>query len=606
MNRRVFNEFLANSQLGTRLTAVQFLGGWVALQSPMLFLLCGIIIDILASGENPPQSKYGRLVPNCRQFFPQETSPLAQIVVVLAIGAVLLALQAWCLLLFYRRIQSAAVEFETHLIQRIRKHSNQQNCYNGLAGQEQALVDVLEYHIPRVRNSLSRWWRAYPRHLIQLASCSLLAFLLEPTLMMLTGVASGLVVVVYRFFDQRRRTQLPVVRERAAQRRSSLLTLCVRGPLLETVHSADDIQRRFDQELLSYRSDAERSLASSAWKTPLVVLLAGGFTCLFVFIVAVNILRPEAALTLAGMITFLLCCVGATASLVRWERSLRELKSVQTAADDIRRFLDSPAVTHQPTESRWLTQITRSVELDHVTLRDSQGKKLLEDVSVHFLPGKLTGIVSSQRLQASALAELLIGFGRPNSGRMLLDDTLISDIDPKAILSLATWVSASGPLICATIEENLQFDGCKLAQEKLVQALNDARALEDVQKLPDGLSTLVSDGDDRLILDTPFRLGIARAHLLARSIAVLDEPRTVVEPRIEQETTDAMRSLLACKMIAVVLPQRLTTLRNCDTLVLLHEHKVADIGSHTELLQRSELYRHLNYVRFSPLRHVTV
>ncbi len=606
LSTRNFRELLASAKIARRLNTARFLGGLAAIHVPLIFILCGYVTDALATPNGSTSVIFGRWLPNFRRWLPEEMSLLAQVSTLLALGLVLLFIQSWCLLAFYRQIQGVAVEFETKLIQRLRDHARKLAIVRGLSGQELALGDALEYHLPRVRNSLSRWWRAYPRHLVQLVGCGIVAFLVQPMLMLLTSVAASLVIVVYRWLDRRRRTMLPVVRERAAQRRATIQSICIRGPLLETVHQASDISERFEQELSGYRVDAERSLASSAWKTPLVVFLSGSLACLFIFIVAIHILRPEAGLSLAGTVTFLLCSVGAAASIVRWERSLRELKSVQTAADDIRRLLAISADVLPASESRGLTRIDQHIELDHVTMRDSEGRKLLEDVSVVFVPRRLIGIISSQRLQASALAEMLMGFGRPISGRMLLDDTLISDIDLKSMTPWATWVSATGPLVTASIEANLQYDGKQLDRDKIIDALREARVLDSVERLPNGLATLVSDGDDRLILDAPFRLGIARAALLDRSLVVLDEPNSRVDIKVEQETTDAMRSLLTRPMITVVLPQRLTTLRQCETIVLLHEHKVADIGTHAELLQRSELYRHINYVRFSSLRHVTV
>jgi ABC-type multidrug transport system fused ATPase/permease subunit len=101
-------------------------------------------------------------------------------------------------------------------------------------------------------------------------------------------------------------------------------------------------------------------------------------------------------------------------------------------------------------------------------------------------------------------------------------------------------------------------------------------------------------------------LGIARAILRQASIVVVEEPATRVDSKTEQETIDAIRALVKPNNISVLLPQRLTTLRQCDQIILLHDHQIADVGTHAELLQRSDLYRHLNYVRFSPLRHVTV
>ncbi len=337
-----------------------------------------------------------------------------------------------------------------------------------------------------------------------------------------------------------------------------------------------------------------------------MLLLAGLLSCLFVFLVSIQILRAENHLTLAGCLTFLLSCAGVALSAIRLQRSGRELRSVQTATEDLLRFLVLPADLLPVLANKQPKAVDQLVELDHVTVLDSHGRKLLENVSARFEPNRLIGIVATQRLQASALMELLLGIGRPVSGRMLIDQVAVADIDPLAMRRLSIWVSDTGPLITGSVESNLIGSGGIVQPAGIMDALRSAKALEAVQRLPDAVATLITPGDDRFLPDTPFRLGIARALLRSAPIIVMEEPGGRVDSKIEQETIEAIRAAVSQQSIAVVLPQRLNTLRQCDQVILLHEHQVADVGTHAELLQRSDLYRHLNYVRFSPLRHVAV
>ncbi len=582
------------------------LGCLTAITVPVVFLLCGVVVDILAAPDAANSAVFGSFITNPRQLLPKELSPLGQISFTLVVALALICIQVVCLFLFYRRIQYVAVGLEAAVMNRLWEHSRNLAMVRTLSGQQTALVDGLEYHLPRVRASLSRWWRASPRHVVQLVSCLLLALLITPILALLTMVAAAIVVLVYRTLDRHRRTSLPVVRERATQRRNQVMAMCLKGPLLESVHSEAEIKNSFRDELTAYRREAVRSLASSAWKTPLVVALAGFLGCLFVFLVSVQVLRAEHTLTLAGCVTFLLCCGGVAISAIRLQRSGRELRSVQTATEDLLRFLSLPADSLPVLEAKRPKRIESHIALEHVTVQDSNGRKLLENISAQFTPGKLVGVVASDKLQASALLELLLGIGRPVSGRMLLDSTSVSDIEPATMKRLGIWVSDAGPLMTGTVESNLLADGKSPLSISLMDALKAARALEAVQRLPDGTATLITPGDDRFLPDSPFRLGLTRAMLRQASIVVMEEPSSRVEPKVEQETIDAIRACVSDQAVTVLLPQRLTTLRQCDQVILLHDHHIADVGTHTELLQRSDLYRHINYVRFSPLRHVAV
>ena len=397
---------------------------------------------------------------------------------------------------------------------------------------------------------------------------------------------------------------MPVIRERAAQRRSDLISMCLKGPLLESVHAEQEIDQHFSEQIANYRSEAVKSLSNSAWKVPLIIAVVAILGCLFQFIVAVQVLRPESTVSIAGSVTFLLAGVGAAISAVRLQRSARELSQVENAAEELKSFLSLPVEKFNGTELKLksITRVTNQAELDHVTLQDSSGRKLLENVSATFRPGSLIGIVSSERLQAQALVELLMGYGRPVSGRLLIDGILVSDLTPESLSNCALWVSTDGPLITGTVQDNLSRRTGDYAALDINEILRASKAMDIVQRLPDGLATLITPGDDRLTEDAAFRLGIARANLRSPSVVVIEEPEKHVDAKTEQDTVEAICSLVKPTSITVLLPHRLLTLRQCDSVLLLHDHKVVDFGTHTELLQRCELYRHLNYVRFNPFR----
>ncbi len=590
-----------------QLSLSSVVGGIVALCVPLLAYLLGTILNCLidaqlgaaAAAGRPPLSTW---LPDIHRYLPATLSPLGQVTLLLAIALGVLAVCALLLYLFYRQIQNAAVTFEVALFDRLRGHAKRLATVRTLSAQQTALTDCLDYHLPRVRSSLSRWWRVFPRHLIQLLACALVALLIQPMLALLTLIATGLVVLIYRFLDRLRRTSLPVVRERAAQQRDSLVSLSLKGPLLESVHDEQEVEQRFLDQLAHYRKNAVRSLTSSAWKTPTVIVVAGLLACLFLFLIAVQIQRSETSFSVAGAFTFSLCFVAAALSAMRLQRSWRDLKTVETAAEELDRFLSLTVEEFDNDELKAISKVTQQAELEHVTVQDSRGRKLLENVSVVFKPGVLIGVVATERLQAHALVELLMGFGRPVSGRMLVDGELVSDLQPQSLAHCAHWVASDGALVTGTVQDNLNGASSNHSGVDFGDVLSVAKLQETVRQLPDGTATLVTPGDDRLTGDAAFRMGVARAVIRDASIVVVEEPEGRYDQKAEQETLDAIRSLVKHSAITVVLPQRLLTLRQCDIVVMLHDHKVADTGTHAELIQRNELYRHLNYLRFNPFR----
>lgn len=582
-----------------QMTLASVLGGIVAVCVPVLAFVLGEVVQCLLRSQTAAENRrLSWALPEIAQIVPSSLSPLGQVTALLCLELTLLLIAAALLYFFYRAIQQAAVAFETQLISRLRIHAKALATAKTLSAQQTALTDCLDYHLPRVRSCLSRWWKTFPRHLVQLLSCILLGFLIQPMLCVLTIIAATLVVLVYRFLDRNRRTSLPVVRERAAQQRGELISLSLQGPLLESVHDEDAIDKRFQEQLAFYRRDAVKSLSSSAWKSPSVIVVASLLAALFLFIVSVQVLRAESSFSVAGAFTFSLCFVASALSVMRLQVAFRELRSVETAADALDQFLSIKVEKFSGDDLKAVERVT-SVELDHVTLQDSSGRKLLENASAVFKPGILIGVVASQRLQSHALVELLMGFGRPVSGRLLFDGELVTDLKPESVAKCSHWVASDGSLVTGSIQENLE-PVSKEAAVNLKDVIIQTKLAEAIQQLPDGLQTLVTPGDDRLRGDSAFRIGLARAALTKASIVVVEEPIRHFDAESEQQSLDAIRSLVSHSAITVVLPQRLLTLRQCDCVVMLHEHTVEDTGTHAELLQRNEFYRHLNYLRFNP------
>jgi ABC-type multidrug transport system fused ATPase/permease subunit len=277
-------------------------------------------------------------MPDLERLLPDTLSPLAQVTLLLLLALGVLLLLSILLYFFYQLVQRAAIEFEVSLIEQLRTQARGLATIRTLSAQQTALTDCLDYHLPRVRASLNRWWRVFPRHVVQWLACVAVAIAIQPTLGLLTLTAVGLVAVSYRGLDRWRRTRLPVIRERAAQERQMLVDLSLQGPLLESVHQAAAIEKRFNDQLNHYRQDAVRSLISSAWKTPALLLSAGTLVCLFLFVVAVQILRSETSFSVPGALAFSLCVAAAAVSARRLVRAWRDLQSVETAARRVGRL----------------------------------------------------------------------------------------------------------------------------------------------------------------------------------------------------------------------------------------------------------------------------
>ena len=237
-----------------------------------------------------------------------------------------------------------------------------------------------------------------------------------------------------------------------------------------------------------------------------------------------------------------------------------------------------------------------------MTLANRAGQRLLDNVSLTIPAGRAVAILASDAQTPLAVAGLFVRFYDPAAGRILYDDRDIGRATLESVRQQAMLVTADGPLFPAALSENIVCGKPGYTASQIGEAVKQAQADEFVLTLSDGLSTIVGGKDSPLQVDQAFRIGLARALLRDPSVIIVQEPDGRLEEASVRRLDLALRQAAAGRTL-VVLPARLNTLRAVDCIYLFHEGKLHAQGTHAELLQSSELYRHLNYVRFNPFRN---
>jgi ABC-type transport system involved in cytochrome bd biosynthesis fused ATPase/permease subunit len=193
-----------------------------------------------------------------------------------------------------------------------------------------------------------------------------------------------------------------------------------------------------------------------------------------------------------------------------------------------------------------------------------------------------------------------------------IDGIALNDVHPQALAKQVMWIAPDGPLWEGTITENLMAGLSKTVDKRdMVKTLEQLGIYEQIARLSDGLETMVGpltdlhDGhsSDGLSMTTRYMLGMARALLHRPPIILAKEPPAPTEHLSNDPCLNAMRSLANAGALVLVLPHRLQTLRQADRVVLLNGASLVGEGGHAELLNSSDLYRHLNYLLFNPYRH---
>ena len=494
--------------------------------------------------------------------------------------------------------RSRAITLKLH--QDLLRQSMRRAEIEGAVTQRVRAQGLIEQRLPQLARGLSSWWRSMPRSLLMLVGCIVVALLVNVPLASLAVISGLLLWQFYRSLRQTIESETAAWETPRARRR--LVNLIAQAPLLARTQSggAADLAFVAELETLYKRLEIQQKLRGRLW--PLMSLATSGAIALLVLGLGVNLFDDQSGLSLPAALVLGLSLAGAVAGSTRLVQAINASAAADEASRATYQYLgivdDSP-----PSEQRvGLAGLRDQVELVDVTLADAVGETILSHVSLQLRPGTLVALLGTNAVSTFSLAELLLGIGRPNHGRIAVDGISLRDIHPRSLVKNVLWVGADGPISDASVIDNIAAGHTSVDTHDIMTVTQELGIYDALSRLPEGLQTILSPNDSRLSAEERYAIGIARALLHKPPIIVVEEPPLPTEELAADLCFAALRRLVSEKSLVLILPKRLNTLRAADRVLLLNGPKIAGEGKHNELLQSSDLYRHLNYQLFNPYR----
>lgn len=230
-----------------------------------------------------------------------------------------------------------------------------------------------------------------------------------------------------------------------------------------------------------------------------------------------------------------------------------------------------------------------SITLEHVIYSYDGEKNALNDVSMSIKPGRTIALVGSSGGGKTTLANIVTRFFDPQKGRILIGNIDIRDIPKETLMNKVSFVFQNSRLIKASVLENVRMAKPSATREEIAHALETAQCLDIIEKLPNGMDTMIGTKGVYLSGGEQQRIAIARAILKNAPILILDEATAFADPDNEVRVQQALSALSKGKTV-IMIAHRLSSIKDADCIYVLQNGEIVESGTHSRLIEKNGIF----------------
>ncbi len=305
-------------------------------------------------------------------------------------------------------------------------------------------------------------------------------------------------------------------------------------------------------------------------------------------ILAVGTLQVlDGELSLGQMLALNALAVGFLLPISNLVQTAFQFQLVGSYLERVNDVLSAP-LEQVPSTSRRTHQLRGSIQVQDVSFRYSpHGPLVMQDVSVNIEPGQFVAIVGRSGAGKSSLAHLLLGLYLPSSGTIHYDGVALQDMELVALRRQIGVVLQNPSLFRGDIRRNIAYADPTLPLERVQEVAKLAQVHDDIMSMPMQYETVLSEMGVSLSGGQRQRLAIARALVHQPAILLLDEATNALDTKTEVAVQNAIAQL---KCTRIVIAHRLSTVQDADVILVMDKGRLAERGTHAELMERRGLY----------------
>ncbi|MFV8258500.1 ABC transporter ATP-binding protein [Bdellovibrio bacteriovorus] len=537
-------------------------------------ILIGIAIDVVANQEKSFLAKWGVEDPGHQ-------------LILLSVLTLLIwiceSLFEYLLLLKWRGLaQSLQHEFRTEAydhLQRLDMSFFEDRSTGGL-------VSILNDDI----NQLERFLNGGMNSLIQVFTSVVLIgavfFALAPSIAIFAFLPIPVILWGAFYFQKRAAPLYLDVREKAGQIGSRLANNISGMATIRSFTSELLESKKVANDSMTYlQSNKEAIKVSSAFNPLIRMAVLMGFIATFVM-GGQMALRGDLNVGFYGVLVFLTQrllwpLTGLADTVDLFERAM-------ASADRVLDLIKTP-VNLESTKAAREFDHAKGIEFSHLDFAYSNGVPVLNNVNIQVPAGKTVAIVGPTGSGKSTVTKLLLGFYKPSAGKILFGGQNTADCDPKDLRSQIGLVSQDVFLFHGSIYDNIAYGSPGATREAVLDAANKAHAMEFIEKLPEGLDTVIGERGQKLSGGQRQRISIARVILKNPPVLILDEATSAVDNETEAVIQASLAEATKGRT-TIVIAHRLSTVTQADNIYVVAQGGVVESGTHQELLQNRKMY----------------
>lgn len=358
-------------------------------------------------------------------------------------------------------------------------------------------------------------------------------------------------------------------------------------------------QSRVERQLAGLAETQHQRFRGEAIYRPILVLLGTLAAVCLLFVAGLILLHGS--FNVASAIMMVTALISLYWPLVRYLETNKTMRRGRDAARNLFKFLDKPGDVGQVVGAEFLPDVSEQVDFDNVSLKEPGAKKwLLEKVSLTIKAGQRIGLVGAEDSEKHAFAYLLPRLLDPTQGEIRIDDHNLRWVTLDSLRDKIGMVLMHNLVFHDTIANNIGCGDKTYTLPKIIEAAKIARAHKFISKLPKGYETPIGELGHTLKASEKYRIALARAIVRDPAIMVIEEPEESFDDETKHLIDDTFTRFLPRRTV-IFLPHRITTIKSCDRLYLLHNGRIEAAGTHKELLTANKLYRHLHYIEFNEM-----